>query len=217
MKIFPLFLAVLSCALTVHAQPPVETGEHGSPPPPPEEGWEQPMSPPDEGPGGHPPPIQILLQQWKERNPDEFKRMNQLREEDPDAFRRELNRKVNRAREEKGLNRYAPEGRGPRGGPPGEHGRPDPKVTALEKEIHGLSQAWQAARSEEEKASIKSDLQAALGQAFDLKEQARRERLADMEKKIEQLRATLEQRQQQRNAIVEKRLLELTEGDRLAW
>lgn len=212
MKQFILMMFTLG-ALAAWAQPePMD--EEGAPPPPP--GSEGMRPPPAEGPEGlPPPPIQVLMQHWKKQNPEEFERMQKLREEDPEAFRRELHRKLEKAREDRGLGRRG--GPGGRGLPEGDLPPPDPRLQAAEESIRDLVRQWRAATNEEARLQVRTELQSALSQAFDLREQARRERLAQMEKKMAELRSSLEQRRQQRAAIIEKRMRELTEGDPLAW
>lgn len=184
-----------------------------NPPPPPGPGE---LLPPPGGPEGQPPPpVQLLMQHWKNNNPAEFERMKKLREDDPEAFREELHRKLEKAREERGFGRRG--GPGGRGSPDGELLPPNPELQAAENKVRERVEAWRAADSEEGKAQARAALQDALRESFDLREQARRERLAQMEKKMNELRSSLEKRQQQRQAIIDKRLQELTEGDQLAW
>jgi hypothetical protein len=56
-----------------------------------------------------------------------------------------------------------------------------------------------------------------LNALFDQREQMRAARLADMEKKLNELRAAMEERKARRDDIIEKRLHELTGDDTLAW
>ena len=144
--------------------------------------------------------------------------MQRLREEDPEAFRAELHKKLEALRRDKGLGeRGDGERKFPGGGPGGDFDPGDPALKASEQKIHELASAWRKADGAEEKAQAKAKLQSALGEAFDRRESVRRERLAQMEKKINELRSTLEQRRAQREAIIEKRLQELTAGDALNW
>lgn len=203
MKILPaLFLALLATSVA-WAQPPME---------------EEPMPPLHrEGPDGQPPPIQQLMQHWKNKNPEEFERMQKLREEDPQAFRQALQRKLENARRERGMG--PPDGGefGRRIGPDGGDLEGNPRMRESEEQIRKLAQAWRDATTEDEKARAKEALQAELSKAFDLREAARAERLVHMEKKLNELRAVMEERRAQREAIIEKRLRELTSGEKLAW
>ena len=176
-------------------------------PPPPEELEGQPP----------PPPIQRLMAHWKEKNPEEFERMQKLREEDPQAFRQALQRKLENARRDRGMDPPSGDEFGHRGGPGGGDPEGNPRMREAEEQIMKLARAWREAATEEEKANLKGELQAALSKAFDQRESMRAERLAQMEKKLTELRAVMEQRREQRAAIIEKRLQELTTGDHLAW
>lgn len=63
-------------------------------------------------------PVVRLMALLKEKNPEEFERLQKLRQEDPKAFREALHDMLRRARDEK---RNAPEG-----APPPEEPRPNP-------------------------------------------------------------------------------------------
>lgn len=211
--LFPLMLS--AAILSARAEQP--DGDR-PPPPPPEAGDD--FAPPHEGPEGQPgmpPPVQILMQHWQKENPEEFARMKKLREEDPQAFRAELHRKLQEARKARGGRRMDGEFVRPGGGPGGDFDPGNPQMKEAEDKIRDLAQAWRSAPTEEEKQKVKTELVTALNEAFDVREQVRRERLAQMEKKLAELRTSLEQRTAQRQAIIEKRLNELTEGEKLVW
>ncbi len=202
-------LALLLLTAVATAQPPPH--EEGDFPPPGEQG----LPPPDHE--NAPPPIQRLMQHWKERNPEEFERMKALREQDPEAFRRELEVKLQEAREARGQGRRFMEEMGGRGGPGGEREPMSPEMRAAENKIRQIAQAWRKASTEEEKARLAAELKGALNTMFDQREQMRATRLADMEKKLNELRAAMEERKARRDDIIEKRLHELTGDDTLAW
>ena len=220
MKRIRLFVLLLAATCLVAQARPMDEdgGPQDRPPPPPmeEDGPADSLPPP--GPGGRPPPVQALMQRWKEKDPAEFERMQRLREEDPEAFRAELHKKLEALRRDKGMGgRGEGERKFPGGGPGGDFDPGDPALKASETKIHDLAEAWRKANGDEEKAQARAKLQSALGEAFDRRENVRRERLAQMEKKISELRSTLEQRQAQRETIIEKRLEELTSGNALSW
>lgn len=211
--LFPLMLA--AAILSARAERPEGELPH---PPPPEES--DAFAPPREGPEGQPgmpPPVQLLMQHWQKQNPEEFERMKKLREEDPQAFREELHRKLQEARKERGGRRMDGEFGRPGAGPGGDFDPGNPQMKIAEDKIRDLAQAWRSAATDEEKQQVKADLVSALNQAFDLREQVRRERLAQMEKKLAELRSNIEQRSAQRQAIIDKRLGELTEDEKLVW
>lgn len=198
---------LLLATLAVPAQRPMDEDAELRPPPPEElEGQPPP-----------PPPIQRLMAHWKEKNPEEFERMQKLREEDPQAFRQALQRKLENARRDHGMGPPSGDEFGHRGGPGGGNPEGNPRMRETEEQIMKLARDWRAATTEEDKARLRDELASALSKAFDQRESLRAERLAQMEKKLTELRSVMEQRREQRSAIIEKRLQELTTGDQLAW
>lgn len=222
-------LLALTAALA-QAQPPPDAMAPEPAPwearqmPPPREG------PPPEGPGpgdqgGDRPPLQRFLEILRQQNPQEFDRLKNLRESDPAAFRKELHERLQQEREKRGLpggpgddlrehmGRRIMEG-GP--GPEGMNVR-SPEIDRLEKASRDLAQSYRNATGEAEKARLQAELKQNLEQAFDLREQLRRERFQQMEARVRKVREMMDQRQAQRDAIINRRLQELTEGEKLAW
>ena len=82
-------------------------------------------------------------------------------------------------------------------------------------ELLGLK--YQKAK-DSERSKIKSDLIIKLGELFELKEQQRKMEVAQLQKDLEELKKSLEVRKNNKDAIVQKRLNELTGmGDYLDW
>ncbi len=92
-----------------------------------------------------------------------------------------------------------------------------PKVQKAERETLKLAKAYKKASSDEEKAELKVKLKAELERAFDLRGIERRKRVDTMDAQLSNLREKVEMREAKREQIIERRLLELTEGDPLAW
>jgi hypothetical protein len=224
-------LLVLASALAQAQPPPEEIAPEQAAwdareMPPPREG------PPPEGPGpgpgdqdGERPPLQRFLEILRQQNPQEFDRLKSLRESDPAAFRKELHERLQQERDKRGLQggpgaglreqmgRRMMEG-GP--GPDGMNVR-SPEIDRLEKATHDLAQSYRKATGDAEKARLQGELKQTLEQAFDLREQLRRERFEQTEARLRKVREMMEQRQAQRDAIIDRRLKELTEGEKLAW
>ena len=204
MKKCLMLVLLLGAVVTLRAEGPPDDDPPPPRPPPEHNGFAPPHPPPD-----GPPPVQQWMERWKEKRPEEYDRLQRLREEDPEAFRAELHRRLQEARREKGPGRKGGDF-GPHGGPGGDFDPGSPQLKAAENKVRELAHAWRSAGSAEDQARLKAELEAALGQAFDQREQLRRERLAEMEKKLAELRSGLEQRSGQRAAIIEKRLREIT-------
>ena len=87
----------------------------------------------------------------------------------------------------------------------------------VEQRTADMAQAWRRA-SGEDRVRIEKALRAELGGAFELKQELLRADLADLESEIATLRSLIEQRQSRRDAIVEKRLRDVTQdADELEW
>ncbi len=191
--------------------------------------------------------VDRYLGRLRERNPEEFDRLMELRKQDPIAFRGELQKKLLQERMRKiGEERPAiveaikslpqadrdwlmgrlmmPQGPGEgRMMPPREGGGPggrEPDRKAMmesENKLREKAQAFRNAATDEERNTLKEDLRKELAAVFDLKAGARKEELARLEAQVSKFKETLEKRNQNRDAIIDKRLKELTEGDALAW
>lgn len=233
-----LFLILAAAASMALAQPDPYPEPERRPPTWDDMGITQP--PPAEGPEAHGPgrgdrPVQQFLDMLRERNPEEFERLRKLREENPEAFRAELRQKLDRERERRGMRGEPGEGprwqRGP-GEPNEPRGRPregrpgpdadgmhvrSPEIDRLELKARELAHAYRAATNEGEKNEMRDALKAALQESFDLREKIRRERFAQMEQRVNRIRTMLDERQARRDAIIDRRLKELTESDALAW
>lgn len=218
MKFWLTIAALAALTLAARAEPPRADEERPPRPVMEEDELAQHPPPPGEMERSQP-PIQLLMQHWKKKNPEEFERMQKLREEDPEAFRAELTRKLQEARLERGLHGERDGGMGSRlmGPPGGDFEAMPPEVRAADDKVRELARTWRQTSDEAQRQTLRNEMQKTLGEAFDRREQVRRDRLAQMEKKITELRSTLEQRTQKRDEIIQKRLQELTEGDKLAW
>ena len=227
-----LFLLSLLAAGVAAAQPPPDDPDAAPAAP---RDWAEPgMPPPPSGGPGEKPHIQRFLDMLRQQNPTEFDRMKKLRAEDPEAFRQELHARLQRERERRGIDGAPGNGQMMRGmagdmrdrmaramkdggpGPDGMNVR-SPEIDRLEQKSRDLAQAYRKAADDAEKTRLQGELKAALSEAFDLRESIRRERFAQMEARVKKVREMMDQRQAQRDAIIERRLQELTEGEKLAW
>ena len=171
-----------------------------------------------------PPPVHRFFEHIKKSNPEEFERLRQLREADPEAFREELSRRLVEAR------RQGDEMGGVKpGGMRDAAGRPrmrdedgawqveSPELDRLEIESRNLARSVRDAGTADARESALATLKATLEKSFDLRERLRAERLAKMEARLQKVRQLLDERQGKRDEIIERRARELTETEPLAW
>jgi len=135
-----------------------------------------------------------LLARFREENPEKYEELMRLREEDHDAFRREVGKLMSRRF------RQGPEG-----------------VLPEEAKVHELAEKYHAAKSEEEKAAAKAELDESVGRVFDARVKEREMRLEKMEQQLQRLRALIEDRKEHRDDICRARVEELTADPNLRW
>jgi len=179
-----------------------------------------------------------LMGRLREADPEAFEELQRLRKEDPRGFRRELKGRRDHLRKQQfmaGLREFpelheafenlTPEERERfgdrlRNGMEGKRrrmeDRVDPKIHELEKELRSLARAYHDA-PEEKRDAAKAEIRGALEKVFDAREVQRANQVKQAEKRLEKLKTALESRTTNREKIIERRLLDLTDGDPLAW
>ena len=91
------------------------------------------------------------------------------------------------------------------------------KIIGLEIETEGLAIQYKNA-NENQKEKIKSELKTKLNSLFDLKEEDRKNEVENLEKRLRELKASLEARKRNKDEIVNRRIRELTgENKYLRW
>ncbi|MAT57425.1 MAG: hypothetical protein K8F60_00030 [Melioribacteraceae bacterium] len=91
------------------------------------------------------------------------------------------------------------------------------KIIGLEIETEALSIQYKNA-SDNQKDKIKSDLKSKLNVLFDLKEEDKKREVESLEKKLKELKTSLEARKKNKDEIVNRRVRELTgESKYLRW
>ncbi|MBI4616264.1 MAG: hypothetical protein HY720_21805 [Planctomycetes bacterium] len=161
--------------------------------------------------------VEKVLRHAREEGPEHFEKLSRLREENPDEFFRVV-RKIaeeleRRHREEKD------------GEPHGERPGDDPEAREhmkrqeeLERRAKEIAEAFRRADGAEQREELRGKLRETLGAIFEMREQMRRRELERLQHEIEEMRQALERRRENREAIIEKRLREMTgEGDDLDW
>jgi hypothetical protein len=144
------------------------------------------------------------LNQLKERHPEEYAVLQKLRETNPEEFRRALRERL--AQEKMRFR-------------DGRHGRPpmNPEIMNLEKASMDLSQTYRQATDAAQKEQIGKDLRQKLEILFDLREKDRQEHIRRIEADLAELKKSVDQRQSNRQQIIDRRFQELTDGDGLRW
>ncbi len=156
-------------------------------------------APPGEPPGGPLAGGPNRGGEWFERlrreNPEEFERLQKLREENPEAFR-ELMRDKMRERLGGSL----------RSG--GER---------FDSRSQELASSYRKAKTEEERAALRVQLEAAVLESFDARLEMQRQMVDNLEKRLAELREQVATRQANRGDICDQRVKELLEDPALRW
>jgi hypothetical protein len=141
----------------------------------------------------------FLAGKWMERlkqdNPDEFRRMQELREEDPERFQQVVRERL-RDRVGSTLKEMV--------------GRYDDRARELSRKYH-------EATSEEQKAELRQQLEDAVGEAFDARLSGQKRLLKRLEEQLDNLRGRIETREAHKDEICRQRLQELTRDPDLRW
>jgi uncharacterized coiled-coil protein SlyX len=156
------------------------------------------------GPGnGHPgregmrqgpmPMIQQWADQLKTENPEEFERLMKLRDENPEAFRQQIRERLGQRM-----------GRGMRS-------------SAEEGQVGELVQKYHQAQTEQEKEELKAQIQEAVTGAFGAQMAEQKEMIARMQQRLTEFRERLATREENREAIIENRVEQLTTEPELRW
>jgi hypothetical protein len=141
---------------------------------------------------------------WREtmqrEDPAEFKRLMDLREKDPEAFRKEIRERV------------AKRGLGAGTSTPGTEA-----ITEHEKACLDLARKFHETQDPAEAEKIKAQLQQAVAVAFDDRQVRQQERLTELETRIKSIREQVQKRQASKDKICQLRVEELTRDVNLNW
>lgn len=168
--------------------------------------------PPEERPewserGGEPGPgraeaLNMWLKGLEQRNPDEYQRLMRLREENPERFQAEVRKKLQALREER-QKRF----REDRDDRPLE-GRPNPS-DEFETSVRRNVRAWQEAGSDEERARLEAELREQLHNGLRRHLKAQEERLAALERQMQELRGDIERQREASEQVVDRRVRQM--------
>jgi len=96
------------------------------------------------------------------------------------------------------------------------HGGPKSEIARLERESLELAWKVRISKSDKEKAESRKQLEATLGKIFDAKQAAKAEEIADLEKRVKEMRAEADARKRKKADTVKARIEELTRP-RVRW
>jgi hypothetical protein len=202
-----LIVALLLTLMPALAQDPIEPPE-GPPPGMDElEMGPPPSLEPPQGERSEAPFVDRWLDRMKEKHPEEYARLQKLRETSPEEFRQALHEKL--AQEKMRFRSHD-----------GEHGRPppmNPEIMKSEKEAMDISMTYRQTTDAAQKELIRKDLRQKLEVLFDLREKDRQEHIRRIEVDLANLKKSVDQRQKNREQIIDRRLQELTGEDGLRW
>ena len=226
-----LALAVAGYPAWLVAQPPPdapssnEASDRLTPPPP--------IPPPEDGFQ----PVDVWMNHLKDRDPEAYGHFRQMRQQDPDGFRREMFGRLRRAHIRAGMATHPrlrefldklPEAERqevlaalsrlvePRGGPPPEEATGG-DLRPIQEQVGQLARQLKQSRSDQDREALRAELKAKLGVLFDARDQNRRRHIERMETEMTRLKTMLDARREKRDEIIERRLRELTGEDNLSW
>lgn len=175
-----------------HLIPPPEAPPPVAPPGP----W---LGRPRRGPHGEP-RLHHVREWLQKKDPAELARLEQLRKENPEAFRNEMR---------KCLRKFA------------EEMHPEMKAhfdqqRAAWHELRGLAEQYRATTNEAARAALQQQLRAKLTAMFEARQALRKKELEQLAKRIDELKKAVETREQNKAALIEEQLKAITEGRRPA-
>lgn len=167
--------------------------------------------------------VEQVMKRIKQRNPEEFERLNKLRQEDPEAFRKALKDRLDkahwggRAGSNKVVATVAPgerdQGQGVQHArnPGGNDGaRRNAELNKCEQDIRALAESYKRASPDEQKM-LQADLKKKISETFELREKLRQEAIQRVEAQLTKLKKEATLGKAKREAVVESRFKELTE------
>jgi hypothetical protein len=129
-------------------------------------------------------------------NPREFDRLQKLRQENPEQFRKEMR---------KALQDYAKKQHP-------EQYQQFKKMRKAEERLQKLAKQYQAEQDPAEKAALEQTMRAELEQQFVEKQKMRQKELADLEQRLQQFKTELQGREQNKQQMIDLRMKSLIEG-----
>lgn len=161
------------------------------------------------GPGGARPDDRMRHARMREsaewlraNNPKEFERLQALHKENPDAFRKEMRQALQEYAKKEHPEQY----------------KQFAKMRKSEERLQKLAKQYRAAQDPAGKTKVEQDMRTELEQQFAEKQKLRQQELEALEKRLNEFRASLQSREQNKQAMIDLRIKALTEGpDAVNW
>jgi len=128
--------------------------------------------------------------------PDEFERLGALRVSNPEAFRQEMHNVVREYTKERFPEAY-------------EHFR---ALRANEARLRQLAREYHATQDPDRRAELEQAIRNVLAEQFDAKEKERLHELEQLEKRLEEFRASLRERAKKKQELIDQRFKALQQG-----
>jgi hypothetical protein len=144
---------------------------------------------PDPARRGRPQAVENYFHQLKKENPEEMRRLRELRRDDPDAFRAEMRSRMKGRRK-------------------GEHERREPKNVLFEEHVQRVRQASTPEEREEAVSRLEDAVTARMDAVFAHREEA----IQRMRKKLSDLEERHRRQEENREAVVQRQVQKLLEA-----
>jgi len=141
--------------------------------------------------------------EWlRTNNPKEFERLQALHKENPEAFRQEMRNALQEYAKKEQPEQY----------------KQLAKMRKAEEHLQKLAQQYRNEQDPAKKTKLEQDMRTELEQQFAEKQKLRQQELEALEKRLSEFRASLQSREQNKEAMIELRVKALTEGpDAVNW
>ena len=151
-----------------------------------------------------------ILRYLEENRPEEFERLTRLKEKSPSDYWRVLGRLGRRIRGRRFLEDLKEDDP--------ERYEKVVRIKELERESRQLARKYREINDPEEKETIRTNLNNLLSEIFDLRQEERETETKRLERELKRLREKIIRRWENKEAIVNRRLKEMTgEADYLRW
>jgi len=148
-----------------------------------------------------------LVDFLKDVDPGMLEELEKMRDRNPERFGDVLGRAMRQMREMTRLREENPEAF-----------EQEVRRRELDRDVRELAESYRKEEDEGKKAEMKQRLRAAFEEIFDSQIAQRKRSLEELQERMERYRKTLEKRQQNRDAIIEERMKDLTgENEGLRW
>jgi len=149
----------------------------------------------------------IVISKIREEDPETIEQLEKKKETNPSRYYEDLTKLWRQYKSLEKLKYEDP-----------ERYKTEKRYRQLEQKSKQLARDYRKSNSEDGKLKIQNELKICLTELFDLREKKRSDKVMELEKEIENLKAMLKYRKEKKDEIIEIRLNEmLTEDERMKW